>query len=158
MKQILINDSHRVFHAYVDDEDFDDLIKYNWYYEYGFAIRHLDPLGASSMKGKMSNDIMGEGEWGHKNKDHLDNRKENLVLIKHNWTELREWGEWVDYIFKPLDILIAWMDNRGRKNIREEIWSHENILKTSTYDAYKRGYKEGYKKGYDNKTSEKKGN
>jgi len=73
--------------AIVDDEDFEWLIKYKWYANYDlstrgyYAMRNI-PLGNGKRKHlKMHRVIMNakQGEQiDHKNRDSLDNRKQNL--------------------------------------------------------------------------------
>lgn len=70
--------------AQVDDEDFERLNQYNWYFNCGYAMRHLyDPITQKTTKMRMHREIMKAPKGidvDHINGNRLDNRRENLRL------------------------------------------------------------------------------
>lgn len=68
--------------ALVDDEDYDEVIKYNWYYAKGYAVRRNYDGGADGTIylhreiAKTPSDMFTD----HINRNKLDNRKENLRI------------------------------------------------------------------------------
>lgn len=68
--------------AIVDDEDFNQFNKYNWYFNSGYAVRKA----SKSSKFRLHREIMQAPkglEVDHINGDGLDNRKVNLRVCTH---------------------------------------------------------------------------
>lgn len=66
-------------YALVDDEDYEYLSQWNWYYNDGYACRKKD-----GKHFRMHQEIMGRAWIDHINGDTLDNRKSNLRLANHS--------------------------------------------------------------------------
>jgi hypothetical protein len=68
----------------VDDEDFKELNKYNWYYSSGYARRNITTQRGQRVTQLLHRILIQhvEGfEIDHKNQNKLDNRKENLRIV-----------------------------------------------------------------------------
>lgn len=87
MKKIILTNG---FHTKVDDDDYDKLIKFNWWdHKDGYAYRQVSSGRAKTSRGKVvtvlmhrliTNAPMGK-DVDHKNMDRLDNRKINLRIV-----------------------------------------------------------------------------
>lgn len=79
MKQISLTQSK---FALVDDEDYERVSKYKWFYHLGYAKRGIyDPKIKNNHHQGMHSFIMQHTKYiDHKNRDGLDNRKENLRI------------------------------------------------------------------------------
>lgn len=73
--------------ALVDDEDYDELSRYNWFYQGKYAARHTKIADNSKKKIiYMHHAIVGQKtglEVDHVSGQRLDNRKENLRHVTH---------------------------------------------------------------------------
>lgn len=72
----------------VDDEDFERLNKWSWYYHAGYAARRKSPENKIMM---MHREIMmtPKGmDTDHKNNNRLDNRKDNLRICNRSQNNL----------------------------------------------------------------------
>jgi hypothetical protein len=81
--RIQLSNSDQV--VWVDEEDYEELSKYNWYMDHkGYALRKLPRNGGPSRAVRMHREILGakEGEIvDHINRHKLDNRKSNLRIV-----------------------------------------------------------------------------
>lgn len=81
MKEIQVKGRGNNLHiSYVDDEDYDELIKYRWYLDsYGYAMRDIYKNNTHKTT-KMHIQILKNPPYkiDHMNRNKLDNRKENL--------------------------------------------------------------------------------
>lgn len=68
--------------AIVDDEDFGRIIQYKWYFEHGYARR--DENGKNIYMHRFILGIDDRRVIDHKNRDGLDNRKENLRICNQS--------------------------------------------------------------------------
>ena len=72
--------------AVIDDEDYERLNKYKWYYDKGYAKRNIR-IGTKRTFRYMHWDVIGKPKSGleidHINGDGLDNRRENLKACTH---------------------------------------------------------------------------
>ena len=66
-------------YAIVDDEEFDKLNKFKWYYHNGYAVRQIRIPMTNFIVVPTDNFIVD-----HKNGDRLDNRKENLRPVTNS--------------------------------------------------------------------------
>lgn len=63
--------------ALVDEEDYEELSKYKWYHNKGYAQRHIRKLDGTRSTIQMHLQLMGK--WAdHRNRNGLDNQKMNL--------------------------------------------------------------------------------
>ena len=71
-------------YAKIDDEDFERVNKYKWYYskKHGAMIRR-EPRGISWMMHRFILNAPKHLEVDHKNGDNIDNRRENIRLCTH---------------------------------------------------------------------------
>lgn len=78
----------------VDDEDYDILMKWKWYYNQGYAVRGATVIRDGIKKQttiSMHRFLMNafdDMEVNHINKDRLDNRRNNLRLCGHNGNKI----------------------------------------------------------------------
>ena len=82
-KEILLGNGLK---AKVSVEDYDRLKKFTWCYHkkptdcYGYVYRYLPSVGGKRKIVRLHNEIMGTKGVDHKNRDGLDNRRENLRI------------------------------------------------------------------------------
>jgi hypothetical protein len=68
-------------YALVDDEDYEELNKYNWYYSYqGYAVRTNHRLNKCIYMHRIIMNPLDYKQVDHINHNKLDNRKENLRI------------------------------------------------------------------------------
>jgi hypothetical protein len=68
--------------AIVDDEDYEELSKYNWRYHNGYAARTTSRLSGKRTTVLMHRQILGDcGEIDHINGNKSDNRRSNLRIV-----------------------------------------------------------------------------
>ena len=72
--------------ALVDDDDFEELNKYNWYFSQGYATRHVTISGKRKLQGmhRFITNCPADMDVDHANHDKLDNRKSNLRVCSHS--------------------------------------------------------------------------
>lgn len=82
MKEILLTQGK---FALVDDEDFDSLNQYKWFYNSGYAVRWQTKTKKIFMHRVVLNitESYKEKEVDHISGNGIDNRKENLRVIAH---------------------------------------------------------------------------
>jgi hypothetical protein len=71
----------------VDDEDFDFLNQWKWYLAHGYAVRTQNNYGGKPKQIRMHRIILGTPDGldtDHKNRDRLDNRRENLRVCNRS--------------------------------------------------------------------------
>lgn len=81
MKWIVLSNQIKVC---VDDDDFEWLSNYKWYYSKGYASRITYFEDGTIKTNTMHREIMGNPKGGiidHINRNSLDNRKENLRIV-----------------------------------------------------------------------------
>lgn len=70
--------------ALVDDEDYDELMKYKWCFSSGYAIRRMPrPFSKTIRMHRIIMKAQKNQEIDHINMDKLDNRRKNLRLCTH---------------------------------------------------------------------------
>ena len=67
-------------YAIVDDEDFDDINRYNWYFHLGYAVRNvkISCKQKTQCMHRLITNCPADMDVDHANHDKLDNRKSNL--------------------------------------------------------------------------------
>lgn len=70
--------------AIVDDEDFEELNKYKWYFYHGYAARTLWPSRKNIYMHRNIIYVDSGMEIDHKNGNKLDNRRLNLRIATHS--------------------------------------------------------------------------
>ena len=89
---------------FIDDEDYDRVSKHTWHIvdcKYNYYVRRTIRVGKSFKHQYLHRLIMGEPEGlqvNHKNKDTLDNRRQNLEIVtqQQNLKHMREFERCVE--------------------------------------------------------------
>lgn len=81
MKYIELTQGKR---AIVDDEDYDWLSQYKWFYDTGYAVtkKHIDGRRKTKMH-RLINQTPNGLDTDHINRNRLDNRRSNLRTVTH---------------------------------------------------------------------------
>ena len=89
MKEILLT-QNKV--AIVDDDDFNELNQYNWYFNKGYAVRAIGkyPNQKTCFMHRQIMNVLPGLEIDHSNHNRLDNRKFNLRICTSNDNRLNQ--------------------------------------------------------------------